>query len=735
MRSANIRLRALQWTFSVMLVGALSGCHWDLFGGDSSNSASNAPAAVLTVGGTVSGLASGEHLVLLNNNSDSLSIAANGAFTFATALPADASYAVTTGTQPAGQACTVTGGVGTIGAANVTSVVVTCSDQAFPLGGTIQGLVASGLILANGSTTLAVPSGAQNFTFPAALAFGGSYDVTVSTQPTDFFCKISASSGTMPANGVTNIVVTCFASAFTLGGTIQGLTGSGLILANGSATVTVPSGASTFTFPTLVAFGSSYDVTVRTQPTGFACTVSAGSGTMPSIAVASVVVSCTLQSYTVGGTITGLGANTGLVLGNGADTLIVPANATEFTMPTSVASGAQYNVTITGHSLAMRCSLTNGTGVIAGANVTNITVACTMAVASVLYSFAGPPSDGAEPWWESLLLAKDGNFYGMTTQGGSNNSGTVFRVTPAGVETVLWSFGSGNDGSSPYGSLIQGSDGNFYGMTNLGGSNNSGTVFKITPAGVETVLWSFGEVNNGYYPYASLIQGGDGNFYGTTYAGGVYGYGTIFKITPAGAETVLWSFGNGSDGSYPYGNLIFGNDGNFYGMTDEGGVNGKGAIFKITPAGTESVLWSFGDSGDGANPMSSLILGTDGNFYGMTVAGGANALGAVFKITPGGAETVLHSFGNPPDGYQPDGSLIQGPDGNFYGTTELGGASNGTIFQVTSGGAETVLWSFGSTVSDGLVPRGNLILGPGGGLYCMTQGGGAHNLGTVIAFK
>ena len=183
-------------------------------------------------------------------------------------------------------------------------------------------------------------------------------------------------------------------------------------------------------------------------------------------------------------------------------------------------------------------------------------------------------------------------------------------MTPSGVETVLWSFGNGNDGNAPYGSLIQASDGNFYGTTNLGGVYGHGTVFKITPSGVETVLWSFGNGNDGANPYGSLIQASDGNFYGMTYiegirqgyVGGIYQGGTVFKITPAGVETLLWSFGNGSDGSMLYGTLLLGNDGNFYGMSYQGGAHGEGTIFKITPAGAETVLWSFGGSGDGAHP-------------------------------------------------------------------------------------------------------------------------------------
>jgi uncharacterized repeat protein (TIGR03803 family) len=316
----------------------------------------------------------------------------------------------------------------------------------------------------------------------------------------------------------------------------------------------------------------------------------------------------------------------------------------------------------------------------------------------------------------------------------------VFKITPAGVESVLWSFGGGNDGSTPYGSLIQASDGNFYGMTYLGGQYGCGTVFKITPTGVETVLWSFGNGNDGSNPAGSLLEGSDGNFYGMTYIGGTYQIGTVFKITPTGVETVLWSFGNGSDGSMPYGKLALAADGNFYGMTYAGGANGKGTVFNITPTGTETVLWSLGTGNDGAHPTGSLTLGADGNFYGMTIDGGVNDMGAVVEISPGGSETLLYSFGNSLDGYEPQGSLIQGTDGNFYGVAGIGGQAGwGTVVEITPSGTGTVLYSFGSgsnfPVSDGQSPFGALIQGPDGTFYGMTSRGGAHDLGTVFTFK
>jgi uncharacterized repeat protein (TIGR03803 family) len=248
----------------------------------------------------------------------------------------------------------------------------------------------------------------------------------------------------------------------------------------------------------------------------------------------------------------------------------------------------------------------------------------------------------------------------------------------------LYSFPVGS--SDPYCGLVQGSDGNFYGTTGAGGASDDGTVFKITPSGTETGLYAFATTGtNGQTPYAGLIQGTDGNFYGTTYFGGANGFGTVFKVTPSGIETVLYSFAGGSDGEHPYAAVIQGGDGDFYGTTYQGGSGGYGTVFRLTPSGTETVLYSFaGGTSDGATPEAGVIQGSDGNFYGNTLQGGAAGLGTVFKLTPSGTETILHSFAGGSDGASPAANLLQGSDGNLYGSTGAGGASgDGTFFKVT----------------------------------------------------
>jgi uncharacterized repeat protein (TIGR03803 family) len=383
-----------------------------------------------------------------------------------------------------------------------------------------------------------------------------------------------------------------------------------------------------------------------------------------------------------------------------------------------------------------------GTNVASGSAVAIVVSTGAASSEVVLHSF-GSGTDG-QTAYGTLIQGTDGNFYGTTKSGGafSTGFGTVFKITPAGVETVLYSFtvGSGGfgDGFNPSAGLIQGIDGNFYGTTTQGGANNAGTVFKITPAGVESIVYSFTGVDgDGFAPYASLIQTSDGTLYGTTASGGANSAGTVFSVTPEGMETVLHSFGAGSDGQLPYAPLIQGSDGNFYGTTAKGGSTNTGTVFKITPAGAETVLYSFrglvNGIYDGEYPYAGLIQGSDGNFYGTTTIGGSAGTGALFKMTPAGVETLVHSFGTiATDGVNPYSALIEGNDGNFYGTTEYGGEyTYGTVFKITPEGAETVLHEFGAG-NDGAAVYAGLALGSDGNLYGTTLGGGVNQGGTVF---
>jgi len=394
-----------------------------------------------------------------------------------------------------------------------------------------------------------------------------------------------------------------------------------------------------------------------------------------------------------------------------------------------------------------------------------ITSVTSAQIVTTLASFDG--TDGAGPY-ASLIQATDGNFYGTTEGGGAGDFGTVFKISLAGTLTTLYNFcfQSGcADGENPYAGLVQGSDGNFYGTTHAGGANGVGTVFKITPAGTLTTLWSFcsyAQCEDGESPYAGLVQGSDGNFYGTTYEGGCVAYfkhaclaegeGTLFKITPSGTLTVLYSFciSTGcTDGANPYAaGLVQGSDGNFYGMTYAGGAYDNGTVFKITPSGTLTTLYSFcSQSGclDGAYPIAGLVQASDGNFYGTTSAGGGSSIcaggcGTIFRITPQGTLTTLHIFcpqSGCTDGEYPQAGLVQGSDGNFYGTTQEGGANKyGTVFKITAQGTLTTLYSVcaQTNCTDGADPLAGLTQAVNGTLYgTTTAGGGTSNDGTVFS--
>ena len=321
----------------------------------------------------------------------------------------------------------------------------------------------------------------------------------------------------------------------------------------------------------------------------------------------------------------------------------------------------------------------------------------------VLYSFTGGadggyPNDGATDGGWALVLDKSGNLYGTTAFGGACGGveGTAFEVTPSGSETVLHSFCGGSDGYLVVSGLILDAKGNLYGTTWVGGLYDGGIVFELTPSGgtwTETVLWNLGNGADGAHSNTSLIMDTQGNLFGTTWWGGTYNLGTVFELTPSGGtwtETVLWNFGNGTDGGNPS-NLILGAKGNLYGETGWGGTYSSGKVFELTPTAngwTETVLWNFGNGTDGQSPYGGLVFDTKkGKLYGTTVGGGTYGGGTVFELTPtkkGWTETVPWSFGNGTDGSGPWDGLVFDKQGNLYGTTMFGGAyGQGTVFKVT----------------------------------------------------
>ena len=371
---------------------------------------------------------------------------------------------------------------------------------------------------------------------------------------------------------------------------------------------------------------------------------------------------------------------------------------------------------------------------------------------TVLHSFTG---DGADPK-AALIADSTGNLYGTTRLGGPPcgpagiGCGTAFKLSPGGTETVLYDFchANCNDGALPVAGLIADSKGNLYGTNQgLGCFVNfgCGVVFKLSPDGTYTVLYSFTGGSDGAVPAAGLIADSSGNLYGTTSSGGASGNGVVFKLSPDGTETVLHSF-TGSDGSVPVAGLIADSSGNLYGTTSRGGASGNGVVFKLSPEGTETVLHSFTGGSDGANPQAGLIADSSGNLYGTTSGGGASGNGVVFKLSPAGTETVLHSFTRGYDGANPQAGLIADSSGNLYGTTSSGGGSGcagtgcGTVFKVSPGGSETVLYSF-TGGSDGAGPAAGLIADNSGNLYGTTAFGGTSpelecgTIGCGVVFK
>jgi uncharacterized repeat protein (TIGR03803 family) len=524
------------------------------------------------VGGTVSGLASGQSLTLQDNGGDDLVVTANGSFTFSNPLTTGASYAVTVLTQPSGQTCTVANGSGTVADSNITNVVVTCVSV-YTVGGTVSGL-ASGQSLTlqdNGGDDLVVTANGS-FTFSNPLTTGASYAVTVLTQPSGQTCTVANGSGTVADSNITNVAVTCWTESvlysFTddpdgagpeaglvdVGGNLYGTTNYGgtgsSITGDGTVFEITPAGVETVlhsfagqpndgAYPSAglvdvdgTLYGTTYEGGTNNDGTVFEINPSTGQETV-------------LYSFT--------GAN-----GDGA---FPEADLVDV-------DGTLYGTTYEGG--------TNNDG-----TVFEITPA---GVETVLHSFAGQPNDGANPL--AGLVDVDGTLYGTTSAGGTSGNGTVFEINPStGEETVLYSFtGANGDGSYPAAGLVMGANGNLYGTTYYGGTNNDGTVFEINPStGDETVLYSFTGANgDGAYPSAGLVDV-DGNLYGTTEYGGTDDAGTVFEITPAGVETVIHSFaGLPNDGTGPEAGLVD-VDGTLYGTTNDGGTNNDGTVFQIVP--------------------------------------------------------------------------------------------------------------------------------------------------------
>lgn len=367
-----------------------------------------------SLGGTISGL-TGSGLAL-SDGSDTLEVSAGATrFAFPTPFAQGSSYSVTVSGQPAGLACTVGQGTGTMPATAVTNVAISCTDQPFTVGGPISGLGNNaGLVLINGSDVLNVAANATGFTMPGTVFFGSNYDVQVQGDPPGLSCSVANGSGTMGAGNVTGVAISCAAQTYTLGGTITGLTQSGLVLSNGSDTITVASGAGSFTLDVPVPFGAAYDVQVQAQPNQETCSVSNGVDTMPAGAVSNVTVACSTTTYTIGGSVSGLTRSGLVLLDNAADATSIAANATQFSMHTGIAYGGAYDVTVgtQPYGIDLACAPSSGSGTATGP-VSNIAVSCS--------SVATPIQKVLEQYFSSLAgVAVDANGNVFVSDSGNN---------------------------------------------------------------------------------------------------------------------------------------------------------------------------------------------------------------------------------------------------------------------------------------------------------------------------
>ena len=579
--------------------------------------------------------------------------------------------------------------------------------------------------------TVGATSGAVNFTIPGST-----------TNPVPSISSLSPSS--LPAGAVPQ-TLTINGTGFLANSTVtfNGIAHTPTYVGTGRLTISL-------TTADLTTAGSFPVVVTNPTPGGgasnaveFAVMGSSGINVVVSPSSAQVTAGASQQfTATVTGTsntavnwsvngVTGGNSTVGTITGGGL-----------YTAPATVPSPA--TVTVTAASQATPSASGSATVTVGPYTVKN------------LYSFTSL-TDGAAPS-TALIQASDGFFYGTTQVGGTYGDGTVFKVDSSGSVTTLHEF-SGSDGAYPLGALVQANDGYFYGTTNWGGTYNYGTVFKTDSAGNFHSLYSFTGGTDGGNVEAGLVQASDGFFYGTTFWGGNYNSGTVFRVDSLGNLTTLYSFSGGSDGYGPESSLIQSSDGYLYGTTLDGGnlsceiwpITGCGTIFKIDTSGHLVTLYSFSGGTDGANPDEALMQTSDGSFYGTTVFGGDPSCtvstymgcGTIFKIDSGGHFSALHQFSGGSEGGVPFSSLIQSTDGDFYGTATAGGDPScsviasgenfptyigcGTVFKMDSTGNVSALYSFTGSPNDGSNPFAALVQGNDGFFYGTTRWGGTDS--------
>ncbi len=496
--------------------------------------------ALHTIGGKVSGLNTGASVILLDKGTDALTVTANGAFTFPTSLLTGTTYKVTVGTQPTGEYCTITGGSGTVGITNVTTVKVVCGPpQPHTIGGTVAGLNTgtSVTLLDNGADALTVTANGT-FTFSTSLLSGTTYKVTVSKQPTGEICKVAGGSGTVATVNVTTVKVTCAVPTYTIGGTVSGLnTGASVtLLDNGTDSLAVTVNG-TFKFKTALTSGKTYSVTVSVQPTAETCTVTGGSGTVGTTNVTTVKVVCgSSTTYTIGGTVSGLNSGTSVkLLDNGTDALTVTANGS-FTFATKLLGGATYSVTVSVQPTGETCTVTNGSGTVGTSNVTNVAVAC---ASSATYTIGGTVSglnSGTsvkllDNGTDALTVTANGSFTFATALTSGKTYSVTVSVQPTG-ETCTVTNGSGTVGTSNVTNVaVACASSTTYTIGGTVSGLNSGTSVKLLDNGTDALTVTA----NGSFTFATALTSGKT-------------YSVTVSVQPTG-ETCTVTNGSGTVGT------------------------------------------------------------------------------------------------------------------------------------------------------------------------------------------
>ena len=641
-----------------------------------------------TIGGTISGYA-GSGLVLQDNGSNNLTVNSGATgFTFSTPIAGGGTYNVTVLTEPSNptQTCVVTNGSGTANA-NVTNVQITCTTNTYTIGGTISGYTGSGLVLQdNGGNNLSINSGATGFTFGTPLASGSTYSVTVLTQPSSpaQTCTVTNGGGTVGSANVTNVQVTCAAVTYTIGGTISNYSGSGLVLQdNGGNNLTVSSGATGFTFSTPIASGNTYAVTVGTQPSNptQTCVVTNGSGTA-NANVTNVQITCTTNTYTIGGTISGY-TGSGLVLqDNGGDNLTVSSGATNFTFATPIASGKGYSVTVLTQPSgpAQTCSVTSGSGTVTNANITNVQVTCS----AVTYTIGGTISG----YSGSGLVLQDNGGNNLTVTSGATGftfsqaiaSGSPYSVTvltqPSNpAQTCLVTNGSGNATSNVTNVQIACTTNTYTIGGSISGYSGSGLVLQDNSGDNLTV--SSGATA---FTFATPIASGKG-------------YSVTVLTQPSSpTETCVVTNGSGtvstanitsvqiacSTQSYTIGGTISGYSGSGLVLQDNGGNN-----LSVTSGATG---FTFSQALPGGTTYTVTVL-TQPSSPAQTclVTNGSGTANANVTNVQIACTTTTYTIGGSISGYSGSGLVLQDNGGNNLSVTS--GATSFTFSQAINAGS------------------------------------------------